>query len=785
LFWYICEEVSFGRFPFWNPYENLGQPFAGSPTSLCFYPITILAVLATTLSVDRDYAYSFCVGFHVLVAVFTCYRFIHINRLTRAAAVFGGLGYAFSGAVLFQWNNLPFLIGAAWLPEALRQVKIILDGNHYLVGNKVMDSYFACTDFSYKKRSGIHLNIIALAIVLSMLILGGDPQSAYNVLLCLVIFVLLLRKFTFRTIIYFLIAGLFTFMFSAIQILPATEFLQLSDRTLAQHDASIEYFSFHLLRIFEFLFAGVSGKLFPVNSGLTAAFLNEKNLWTPSTYIGFLPAIFAFCAILSIIVTIIRNIARRGFHAIFSLRKRYNMILAILVILIFFLFASFGNYFPIYRLLQNLPVYNFFRYPSKLLTIATLAISFFAAVGFDAFGLNERFARFTVITTRIIVALYAAFIIFILCNDFPQFANNPLFGSFDDRLAKSNLICSLIIVTIIWILLECIYCYIFAGSDKKSFFGFRRIFSGWCLIIILTIDLFIANSWLVVSLPFGSNRAKSDILKLIETDNELHFATRQPIRIYRVHSLRYPQQFSEQSSVNRIEEIINWEKLTLNPRYPLAWRVGVVDVRGTMMHKDYYWAMAQIAAERKNAEKQFADGSFERHLEQLGAQYIIAAHDSFAENIGFNADRIIIDPQNIGGAESNFIDNISVWRLRNPFVRNYILYEPNRIIFDVEVAGECETVVLAEQYWNGWRAYVEGKEIPVKVVRKIFRAVELPKGKHRVTMIYDPPLIKIGGLITLTGILLAIIMCLSGVKGHKGHKGHEGHKGRKGQKIYV
>ncbi|MDR1053538.1 MAG: hypothetical protein LBL39_05130, partial [Planctomycetaceae bacterium] len=40
LFWYICEEVSFGRFPFWNPYENLGQPFAGSPTSLCFYPIT-------------------------------------------------------------------------------------------------------------------------------------------------------------------------------------------------------------------------------------------------------------------------------------------------------------------------------------------------------------------------------------------------------------------------------------------------------------------------------------------------------------------------------------------------------------------------------------------------------------------------------------------------------------------------------------------------------------------------------------------------------------------------
>ncbi|MDR1478081.1 MAG: YfhO family protein [Planctomycetaceae bacterium] len=811
MFWYICEEVALGRFPFWNPYENLGQPFAANPTSLCFYPITILAVLATTLGIDRDCAYSFCVGVHVLIAVFTCYRFIRISRLSRAAAVFAGLSYGFSGAVLFQWNNLPFLIGAAWLPEALRQVKIIIDGNRNSVGG---DSYShnMCTDFSYKKLSTIHLNIIALAAAMSMLILGGDPQTAYNVIICIVFFILFFGKFNFRTIIYtqatlkfpklntetqqrdavvqgrnlspisalvyFLFAGLLTFLFAAIQILPTVEFLQLSDRTLAQHNTSIDHFSFQPLRIFEFLFSGITGKLFPINSSLSAAFLGEKNLWTPTAYVGLFPAIFALCSIISIIVTIISAIVRCKFNARFLLsayadfriRKRHKIILVMFAILIFFLFASFGDNFLFYRLLWNLPAYNLFRYPSKLLTIVTLAISFFAAVGFDTFGLNKRFAKFTVVMTRIIVAIYSVFVIFICCNDFPKFASHPLFGSFDGNMAKNNLIYSLIIVTINWFILECIFRYIFFGNGKKYSFNFRRIISGWCLIIILTIDLFIANSWLVVSLPFGDNRIESDVLKLTKLDNEFNVTKNHlgkndrdqiaPIRVYRIHPLRYPPQFNLYSSANRIEEIVNWEQLTLYPRHALVRRIAVIDVRGTFMHKDYYWAMAQIAAERKNAEKQNSTGLFERHLRQLGVEYIIAERDSFSENIDFNADKIFIDSQFINGEKSNFIDNVSIWRLGDSVPRNYVLFEPNRIIFDVEVSGEIETVAIAEQYWRGWRAYVGGNEIPVKVVRKIFRAVELPKGKHRVTMIYDPPLIKIGGLITLAGIFVTIIICV-------------------------
>ncbi|MDR1485169.1 MAG: YfhO family protein [Planctomycetaceae bacterium] len=786
LFLYFCEEVSFGRFPLWNPYENLGQPFAANPTSLCFYPITILAVFATVIGVDCDLSYSLSVMFHVLLAVFTCYRFIRINCMSRGAGVFAGLSYALGGAVIFQWNNLPFLIGAAWLPEALRQAKIIIDGNYYSCRGKVSHSYFEGNEFLYKKSCGVHINIIIFAITLSMIILGGDPQTAYNVIICVGIIFLFSCKYCIRTIIYFLLAGVFAFMFSAIQILPATEFWQLSDRTLSQHSGLVDHFVFHPLRITEFLFTGIGGKLFPINAGFYAALLNDKNLWTPSTYIGLLPAAFAFCAIISFVITIITAFNRRRIIAV----KRYKFMFSFFVILIIFLLGSFGNDFLIYRLLRSLPAYSSFRYPSKLLTFAVFAISFFAAVGFDTFRVNKCFAKFIVVTMRIIVTIYVVFTIFILFNGFMQFAAHPLFGSFDGGVAKSNLVYSVIIVTIIWILLECIYRYNFINSANKFGFGFRRCVVSLLLIIILTVDLFVVNSWLMVSLPFGHNLSNLNVLDLVDKDSRLNVTKNHscqsaeflnqkqdvdaanksdcgrvaPIRVYRIRSLGYPFRFKSDSSLSRFAEIIRWEALTLYPRYSLLSRVCVIDVRGTMMHKDYYLAMSQVAAECKAAEGNEATGLFERHLGLLGVEYIIAGGDSFVGNNNFCADKLNIDwgkiKVGVDGVEDKFFDDVSVWRLRKLGLCDYVEYEPNRIVFDVEVFGEREEVVIAEQYWSGWRAFDGEAETPVKVVRKIFRAVELPKGKHRITMIYDPPLIKIGILITLTGILIAIIYLL-------------------------
>ncbi|MDR2762692.1 MAG: YfhO family protein [Planctomycetaceae bacterium] len=768
LFWYLCGEIELGRLPLWNPYENLGQPLAADPTSLCFYPVMIFAVIASVLGMNRDFAYSICVGFHILLAAVTCYRFIRLNRLSREAGVFAGLSYALGGVVIFQWNNLPFLIGAAWLPEALSQAKIIIDANKSNSSNSVyrkggICSLFDLDQFSYKNSADIRFNVIAFAIVLSMMILGGDIQTAYNVVICVVVMILILSKYKFQALIYFFIAGIFTFMFSAILILPAIELWQLSDRTLIQHSDSIERFSFHPLRVLEFLFTGIGGKLCPVNAGIFAAFLKEKNLWTPSAYLGLLPAIFALCAIISVLISaIVRFRCRR-----FSKQIRYKMILAAIIILTFFLFASFGGNFFVYSVLRKFPIYNSFRYPSKLLVFAAVGISFLSAVGFDTFRLNRRFAKLTIIMLRIIVTIYIVFVIFVCFNGFPKFESHPLFGLFDAEKARNHLIVSVIIVTIIVILVEFNYRYIFIDCVNKSRLALRRKISGWILVIIVTVDLFVVNSWMMISTPFSRNDTKSLTLKLIESDTNDLLAIKAvdggsrnfPIRVYRDYPFRYPSRFME-SSLDRFEEIISWEKLTLYPRYSFLAKVGLSNVRGSVMHKDYYAAMSQVSAERKIVENRDAAGLFESHLEQLGVKYIIAERDSFVKNRDFKADKIIIDLKNIDGEDIRFPLEFSIWRLRNPKLREYILYEPNRIIFDVNVREETETIMLTEQYWKGWRAFDGDVEIPIKPVRKIFRAVELSKGKHRITMIYDPLLIKLGGLIAFIGILSAIIFCV-------------------------
>ena len=65
-----------------------------------------------------------------------------------------GLAYAFGAPILFQYCNIIYLIGAAWLP----------------LGIHAVDRWV---------RLGRRWGLWELAIVLSMQVLGGEPQAAY------------------------------------------------------------------------------------------------------------------------------------------------------------------------------------------------------------------------------------------------------------------------------------------------------------------------------------------------------------------------------------------------------------------------------------------------------------------------------------------------------------------------------------------------------------------------------------------------------------------------------
>lgn len=144
-----------GRVPLWEPEENGGMPLLGNPTAAVFYPLKIIFFIFDYPTAAKAY---------IVVHQFLCW--VNLWLLARGLGVskqgrwLAATTYAFGMPILFQYCNVIFLIGAAWLPLGL------------LFGWRWIET-----------RNPRHL--IALAVTLSLQILGGDPQVGYMTLLCL------------------------------------------------------------------------------------------------------------------------------------------------------------------------------------------------------------------------------------------------------------------------------------------------------------------------------------------------------------------------------------------------------------------------------------------------------------------------------------------------------------------------------------------------------------------------------------------------------------------------
>jgi len=63
--------------------------------------------------------------------------------------------------------------------------------------------------------------------------------------------------------------------------------------------------------------------------------------------------------------------------------------------------------------------------------------------------------------------------------------------------------------------------------------------------------------------------------------------------------------------------------------------------------------------------------------------------------------------------------------------------EPDAIAFDAE-AKDPAFVVLADTFFPGWTAQVDGQPVPIHRVNQVARGLAVPAGRHRVTMRYVP-----------------------------------------------
>lgn len=145
----VQQEWNAGRWPLWSPEAGAGTPLLGNPTAAVLYPFKVIFALLPFPWAMRVYV----IG-HVVLAFGAMLGLLRWWGVSVAGSLLGALAYAFGVPVLSQTSNMIFLVGAAWAPLGL----LAADG---------------------WVRGGKRWALPALALVLALQVLGGDPESAY------------------------------------------------------------------------------------------------------------------------------------------------------------------------------------------------------------------------------------------------------------------------------------------------------------------------------------------------------------------------------------------------------------------------------------------------------------------------------------------------------------------------------------------------------------------------------------------------------------------------------
>lgn len=641
-FEYIRGEWLAGRVPLWNPYENLGVPLAAENSSSVFYPGKLLFAL------PLDYAvlYAGYIVLHVALAAVFGYRLaVHFGAGPIAAGL-GAVSYAFGGSVLFQYSNVPFLVGAAWLPLAI------------LVADRM-----------FRERRA--MLAAGLGVVLAMMVLGGDPQIAYNAVLLVALDGLLrwrearrngaaevpakgglVRRRDTLLALALVVAGLL----AAVQVLPTLEAAPYSTR--AHYDAprniyelasaSIDGFqeapqlhwydsllgrsSWQERRIYQFSVApwravelfwpNVTGRAFPTNRRWLDTLAPESDLWTPSLYLGLVPIVLA--------------------ASVWSLRRKAPLEVRLLSWMVVIgglaSLGVFGVAWAISGVLGGaqlggvgdevgglywwltvlMPKYVYFRYPAKWFVVANLGLSTLAARGWEAtwqtagVGVARRWLM--VLAALSVVGLCATAVGFGWVERHAVEASpDPILGPLDWAGARWDVLAAfsqtaLIAAAFLAALWVAGKWPRWAATARLAVFG------------ITLVDLAAAQAYLVLYAPADVWAAEPKVVELLPPgpDN----------RVFRELEPR-PPSWLRSSSPQRYTECVRWERETLWPKYNLPYGIPVLEVSQTIASAEYR-ALLDVARQHdaRGRKRRLPDASV---LDMLAARVAIVGADTGGE----------------------------------------------------------------------------------------------------------------------------------------------------------
>jgi hypothetical protein len=701
----LAVSLSKGFIPFWNPYTFSGMPFFADLQIAVFYPTNYLLSFFVNGEYLAPVVIQFSIVLHYLICSIFCFYIGRHFKLTNTASVIFALMFTYSSYMIIHILHMALLESVIWLPIV------------FLLWLKFIDS-----------RKYIFVFIASL--LMTFCVIAGYPQvSFYNYLFVsiyiLIIFIIKIREKDYTMVkslvIGYVIFLIFSFGLSAFQIIPANEFVSLSNRSKITYDFAIEgsieprfFLSFFIPKLFGvWKFNDISGDI---------------SWWaTKDSFMFSINNYYVSILVVVLLVPVLMNQIKN------KIDKPITWFL--IGVSVFCLLYSFGGYFFFHKIIfYTIPFFNRFRNPGHILYIFSFCITLLIAFGLDTL-LRNRKVFGEVYNKKYFIILLSLFgLILILVYSGAFNVNVQQASEKINEWIKSQYLLFFVFLAATSSL---IYFYI---NDKIKLNTF--IVS---LLLISMLDLYITwheqnNGSIDPEVAYNQHKQQEDTFKNELKNEFFRVNMREPGMIYLKRN---------SGMVSRIPLLEGYGALVLDRYHPVNKNEPGSSQAHDIMNVKYKLDPATLKSGNPANVKFYVNQTYLPRARMFYDVKYFEDKDSveirnYMAGKEFDHHKTII-------IESNKKDyalpvlNDSIEPKSEVKITNYDL---NSITIDVETS-ENGFLFLSEVYYPAWKAYIDEKNTELFRADYSERAVYVAKGKHTILFNYESDTFKTGLTITL------------------------------------
>lgn len=699
---FAMSEFANGRMPLWNPYSGAGAPLLANYQSALLYPPHLLYFV---------YAGPAMMGWigmlHIVWAGLGMWALTGRFGLSAFGRGLAALCYPLSSTSIARFGTFPMVEAAAWLPWLLFAV----DG---LITQATLRRW------------------LLLAIIAAMQLLVGHAQWTFYSWLLVGAYGLWRVIHERRTALILVICSTaigFAILLTAAQLFPTAELQRLSQRA----DSVTESFAFNfsyspvsLITLFNPDFFGNPGD---------GSYVIGGAYFETAAYIGVLP----------IVLTVVTLLRFRKVLASAAPARRARLIFFALVAVITLILA-FGNQTPIYPMLYRyVPTFNLFQAPARWLLLTVFSLTMIAAETISTWETTYRGKR----NLRLMMACGIGLALLGLLLSVIMPDATPIMR----QMARG--------IAVLGVLLGLTAELLMSQPPKDSP---RRL------------------QWQLVALIFVA----ADLVWANRVSNPSIYPSfyRETCEYPAVQGRLYWDSEDEQTKVGQVLPFKDYPFTVANAN---AFRCSMLPNLNVLDRYHYFnnfdplrpaWVetvsgmLNESAAIRQAAQVQ-AQASLIPENPLLTAMHV----DEGDFPRAWIAPRAVI-ATNTEDARAKML--AADW---NP--RTTVILMDQADLSALPTAGETATVTIADEspqylvmqtdyptagvlyvadtYYPGWEAAIDGQPAPILRANIGFRAVILPAGKHTVEMTYMPSSFRLGVIVSLAALAVFAMLVIIAV----------------------